>query len=116
MKVVQQIVSQSHGTSSHQIIVRNVAADEEGASITDCGDTITIATPENLTEQVAMTLATAIGDGTLLAAAGTVEEAEGTVTMVTTEDAAEQGIQVVQQQEEYVITSPEEVEIQTVVL
>ncbi|XP_037544284.1 transcription factor E4F1 [Nematolebias whitei] len=116
MKVVQQIVSQSHGTSSHQIIVRNVAADEEGASITDCGDTITIATPENLTEQVAMTLATAIGDGTLLATAGTVEEAEGTVTMVTTEDAVEQGIQMVQQQEEYVITSPEEVEIQTLVL
>ncbi|XP_044036896.1 transcription factor E4F1 [Siniperca chuatsi] len=119
MKVVQQIVSQSHGaggTGSHQIIVRNVAMNEEGASISDCGDTITIATPESLTEQVAMTLASAISDGTLLATAGTVETADGTVTMVTTEEAVEEGIQMVQQQEEYVITSPEEVEIQTVIV
>ncbi|XP_029997503.1 transcription factor E4F1 isoform X2 [Sphaeramia orbicularis] len=119
MKVVQQIVSQSHGaggTGSHQIIVRNVSANEEGPSISDCGDTITIATPESLTEQVAMTLASAISDGTLLATASTVETAEGTVTMVTTEEAVEEGIQMVQQQEEYVITSPEEVEIQTVIV
>uniref|UniRef100_A0A8C9Z9D3 Transcription factor E4F1 n=1 Tax=Sander lucioperca TaxID=283035 RepID=A0A8C9Z9D3_SANLU len=119
MKVVQRIVSQSHaagGTGSHQIIVRNVAMNEEGASISDCGDTITIATPESLTEQVAMTLASAISDGTLLATAGTVETADGTVTMVTTEEAVEEGIQMVQQQEEYVITSPEEVEIQTVII
>ncbi|KAF1379455.1 hypothetical protein PFLUV_G00176230 [Perca fluviatilis] len=119
MKVVQRIVSQSHaagGTGSHQIIVRNVAMNEEGASISDCGDTITIATPESLTEQVAMTLASAISDGTLLATAGTVEMADGTVTMVTTEEAVEEGIQMVQQQEEYVITSPEEVEIQTVII
>ncbi|KAM9345744.1 transcription factor E4F1 [Symphorus nematophorus] len=119
MKVVQRIVSRSHGaggTGSHQIIVRNVAVNEEGASISDCGDTITIATPESLTEQVAMTLASAISDGTLLATAGTVETADGTVTMVTTEEAVEEGIQMVQQQEEYVITSPEEVEIQTVIV
>ncbi|KAM4531851.1 transcription factor E4F1 [Odontesthes bonariensis] len=116
VKVVQRIVSQSHGTGSHQIIVQNVAVNEEGASISDCGDTITIATPESLTEQVAMTLASAISDGTLLATAGTMEAAEGTVTMVTTEEAAEEGIQMVQQQEEYVITSPEEVEIQTVIV
>ncbi|XP_028267992.1 transcription factor E4F1 isoform X2 [Parambassis ranga] len=119
MKVVQQIVSQSQaagGTGSHQIIVRNVAVNEDGSSISDCGDTITIATPESLTEQVAMTLASAISDGTLLATAGTVETAEGTVTMVTTEEAVEEGVQMVQQQEEYVITSPEEVEIQTVVV
>ncbi|XP_010728987.3 transcription factor E4F1 [Larimichthys crocea] len=119
MKVVQRIVSQSHGaggTGSHQIIVRNMAVDEEGASISDCGDTITIATPESLTEQVAMTLASAISDGTLLATAGTVETPDGTVTMVTTEEAVEEGIQMVQQQEEYVITSPEEVEIQTVIV
>ncbi|XP_040047234.2 transcription factor E4F1 isoform X2 [Gasterosteus aculeatus] len=118
MKVVQQIVSQSHnagGTGSHQIIVRNMAMDEESASISDCGDTITIATPESLTEQVAMTLASAISDGTLLATAGTVETADGTVTMVTTEEAVEEGMQMVQQ-EEYVITSPEEVEIQTVIV
>uniref|UniRef100_A0A1A7Z053 Transcription factor E4F1 n=1 Tax=Iconisemion striatum TaxID=60296 RepID=A0A1A7Z053_9TELE len=116
MKVVQQIVSQSHSAGGHQIIVRNMAVDEEGASISDCGDTITIATPESLTEQVAMTLASAISDGTLLATTGTVEETEGTVTMVTTEEAVEEGIQVVQQQEEYVITSPQEVEIQTVIV
>uniref|UniRef100_UPI003AB06ED3 transcription factor E4F1 n=1 Tax=Centroberyx gerrardi TaxID=166262 RepID=UPI003AB06ED3 len=120
MKVVQQIVSQSRGsggTGSHQIIVRNMAVDEEGASISDCGDTITIATPESLTEQVAMTLASAISDGTLLATAGTVETADGTVTMVTTtEEEMEEGIQMVQQQEEYVITSPEEVEVQTVIV
>uniref|UniRef100_A0A3B5M0S8 Transcription factor E4F1 n=1 Tax=Xiphophorus couchianus TaxID=32473 RepID=A0A3B5M0S8_9TELE len=115
MKVVQQIVSQSHGAASHQIIVRNVGVDEESASISDCGDTITIATPESLTEQVAMTLASAISDGTLLATTGTAEDVGGTVTMVTTEEAVE-GIEMVQQQEEYVITSPEEVEIQTVVV
>ncbi|XP_034449694.1 transcription factor E4F1 isoform X2 [Hippoglossus hippoglossus] len=119
MKVVQRIVNQSRsagGTGSHQIIVRNVAVDEEGPTISDCGDTITIATPESLTEQVAMTLASAISDGTLLASTETVEMADGTVTMVTTEEAGEEGIQVVQQQEEYVITTPEEVEIQTVIV
>ncbi|KAF3846411.1 hypothetical protein F7725_003489, partial [Dissostichus mawsoni] len=118
MKVVQRIVSQSQAagnTGSHQIIVRNVAMNEEGASISDCGDTITIATPESLTEQVAMTLASAISDGTLLATTGTVETADGTVTMLTTEETVEEGIHMVQQQEEYVITSPEEVEIQTVI-
>lgn len=107
------------GTGSHQIIVRNVSVNEEGPTISDCGDTITIATPESLTEQVAMTLASAISDGTLLATASTVETSEGTVTMVTTEEAVEaveEGIQMVQQQEEYVITSPEEVEIQTVIV
>lgn len=118
MKVVQHIVSQSHGAGAGnpQIIVRNVGANEEGPSISDCGDTITIATPESLTEQVAMTLASAISDGTLLGTTGTVETPEGTVTMVTTQEAIEQGVQTVQQQqEEYVITSPE-VEIQTVVV
>ncbi|XP_061892715.1 transcription factor E4F1 isoform X2 [Entelurus aequoreus] len=111
VKVVQRIVSQSHsagGTGSHQIIVRNAVTNDEGTSITDCGDTITIATPESLTEQVAMTLASAISDGTLLAQA--VEPTEGTVAMVTTEEA--EGVQ-----QEYVITTtPQEVEIQTVIV
>uniref|UniRef100_A0A3B4BA96 Transcription factor E4F1 n=1 Tax=Periophthalmus magnuspinnatus TaxID=409849 RepID=A0A3B4BA96_9GOBI len=115
MKVVQQIVSQSHGagTGSPQIIVRNAGANEEGLSISDCGDTITIATPESLTEQVAMTLASAINDGTLLGTTGTVETPEGTVTVVTTQQDIEEGVQMVQQQqqEEYVLTP--EVEIQT---
>lgn len=116
MKVVQRLVSQSQGgTGSRQIIVRNVL-NEEGTSISDCGDTITIATPESLTEQVAMTLASAISDGTLLASAGAVETSDGTVTMVTAEEEVQGGTQIVQQQEEYVITSPEEVEIQTVIV
>ncbi|XP_061605376.1 transcription factor E4F1 isoform X2 [Phyllopteryx taeniolatus] len=122
VKVVQQIVSQSHSagsTGSHQIILRNVSGGEEGASIVDCGDTITIATPESLTEQVAMTLASAISDGTLLADA--VKTAQGTVAMVTMEEAVEEGIQLVEQQqeeeEEYdVITTPQEVEIHTVIV
>lgn len=121
MKVVQRIVSQSRGsnsTGSRQIIVRNTAVDEEGASISNCGDTITIATPESLTEQVAMTLASAIGDGTLLTTTGALDSSVGTVTMVTSGEAATQQeeIQLVQQQEEYMITSPEEVEIQTVIV
>ncbi|XP_059407298.1 transcription factor E4F1 isoform X2 [Carassius carassius] len=106
MKVVQQIVSQSHG--GHQIIVRNVAADET-PGISDCGDTITIATPESLTEQVAMTLANALSDGTILTT--TSEGAVETVTMVTAEN-----IETMEQEEQYVITSPDEVEIQTMVV
>ncbi|CAG11444.1 unnamed protein product, partial [Tetraodon nigroviridis] len=119
MKVVQRIVSQARGANgigSRQIIVRNTAMDEEGASISDCGDTITIRTPERLTEQVAMTLASAIDNGTLLTTAGALDASVGTVTMVTSEEAAQEEIQLVQQQEEYVITSPEEVEIQTVIV
>uniref|UniRef100_A0A3B1JSH6 Transcription factor E4F1 n=1 Tax=Astyanax mexicanus TaxID=7994 RepID=A0A3B1JSH6_ASTMX len=111
MKVVQQIVSQSHG--SHQIIVRNVGANES-PSVSDCGDTITIATPESLTEQVAMTLANAIGDGTILTTStteGTVETQHATVTMVAAED-----VELMQQQEQYVIASPDDMEIQTVVV
>nr|XP_015215738.1 PREDICTED: transcription factor E4F1 isoform X2 [Lepisosteus oculatus] len=109
MKVVQQIVNQSH--SGHQIIVQNVTMDEGAALSTDCGDTITIATPESLTEQVAMTLASAISDGAILAAEGSLEARDGTVTMVASRD-----IEVMEQAEEFVITSPEEVEIQTVIV
>ncbi|XP_036392963.1 transcription factor E4F1 [Megalops cyprinoides] len=109
MKVVQQIVSQSQ--SGHQIIVQNVSMDENAAISSDCGDTITIATPESLTEQVAMTLASAISDGAILTTDGTLEAAGGTVTMVESRD-----IEVMEQAEEFVITSPEEVEIQTVIV
>ncbi|XP_072550357.1 transcription factor E4F1 isoform X2 [Salminus brasiliensis] len=111
MKVVQQIVSQSHG--SHQIIVRNVGANES-PSVSDCGDTITIATPESLTEQVAMTLANAIGDGTILTTSATedaMETQHATVTMVAAED-----VELMQQEEQYVIASPDDMEIQTVVV
>ncbi|XP_019737040.1 transcription factor E4F1 isoform X2 [Hippocampus comes] len=116
VKVVQQIVSQSHdagGTASHQIILRNVSGGEEGASIMDCGDTITIATPESLTEQVAMTLASAISDGTLLVQS--VKTAQGAVALVTTEEVVEERIHL-QDEEGYVITTPQEVEIQTVIV
>uniref|UniRef100_A0A673MY04 Transcription factor E4F1 n=1 Tax=Sinocyclocheilus rhinocerous TaxID=307959 RepID=A0A673MY04_9TELE len=110
MKVVQQIVSQSH--RGHQIIVRNMAADET-PGISDCGDTITIATPESLTEQVAMTLANAISDGTILTTTteGAVEMPHTTVTMVTAEN-----VETMEQEEQYVIASPDEMEIQTVVV
>lgn len=110
MKVVQQIVSQSHG--GHQIIVRNVTADET-PGISDYGDTITIATPESLTEQVAMTLANAISDGTILTTTseGAVETPHTTVTMLTAEN-----VETMEQEEQYVIASPDEIEIQTVVV
>ncbi|TRY84706.1 hypothetical protein DNTS_003921 [Danionella cerebrum] len=109
MKVVQQIVSQSH--AGHQIIVRNVEGDET-PGISDSGDTITISTPESLTEQVAMTLANAISDGTILTTTeGGEEVPHATVTMVTAEH-----IEGIEQEQHYVITSPEEVEYQTVVV
>ncbi|XP_051988139.1 transcription factor E4F1-like [Xyrauchen texanus] len=110
MKVVQQIMSQSHG--GHQIIVRNVSPDET-PGISDCGDTITIATPESLTEQVAMTLANAISEGTILTttAEGTDETPQTTVTIVASEN-----IETIEQEEQYIIALPDEMEIQTEVV
>nr|XP_055050710.1 transcription factor E4F1 isoform X1 [Misgurnus anguillicaudatus] len=109
MKVVQQIVSQSHG--SHQIIVQNLTADET-PGMSDCGDTITIATPESLTEQMAMTLANAISDGTILGSSSEGDaETHTTVTMVAAEN-----IETMEQEEQYVIAAPDEMEIQTVVV
>lgn len=96
IKVVQQVVSQAQG--GQQIIVRNVEANEK-PGIFDTGDTITIATPESLTEQVAITLASAISNGALLS---TASSTEGTTAM--------------EQDEHYVIASSDEMEIQTVVV
>ncbi|XP_053095048.1 transcription factor E4F1 isoform X2 [Pangasianodon hypophthalmus] len=96
IKVVQQVVSQAHG--GQQIIVRNVEANEK-PGVFDTGDTITIATPESLTEQVAITLASAISNGALLS---TTSSTEGTTAM--------------EQDEHYVIASSDEMEIQTVVV
>ncbi|XP_041943738.1 transcription factor E4F1 isoform X1 [Alosa sapidissima] len=117
MKVVQQIVSQSQqrGGGGRQIIVRNVVAGEDDvstttATISDSGDTITIATPESLTEQVALTLASAIGDGTILTAAAP----ETTVTMVTEGEAQE--VEVMEQEQFVIAAIPDEMEIQTVVV
>lgn len=117
MKVVQQIVSQSQqrGGGGRQIIVRNVVAGEDDtgaatATISDSGDTITIATPESLTEQVALTLASAIGDGTILTEAAP----ETTVTMVTEGEAQE--VEVMEQEQFVIAAIPDEMEVQTVVV
>ncbi|XP_026859121.2 transcription factor E4F1 [Electrophorus electricus] len=110
MKVVQQIVNHSRG---HQIIVRDVGANES-PGVSDCGDTITIATPESLTEQVAMTLANAISDGTILTTSATEDISEmphAAVTMVTAED-----VELMEQEPQYVIAASDEMEIQTVVV
>ncbi|XP_055098764.1 transcription factor E4F1 isoform X6 [Symphalangus syndactylus] len=113
MKVVQQIVHQA--SAGHQIIVQNVTMDEETALGPEAAaaDTITIATPESLTEQVAMTLASAIGEGTVLAArAGTSGTEQATVTMVSSED-----IEILEHAGELVIASPEgQLEVQTVIV
>ncbi|NWH73927.1 E4F1 factor, partial [Piaya cayana] len=110
MKVVQQIVNQAN--SGHQIIVQNVTVAENTSVSTDATDTITIATPESLTEQVAMTLASAIREGAVLTAEGSIETEEGTVTMVASED-----IEIMEHAGEFVIASEEgEVEVQTVIV
>lgn len=110
MKVVQQIVNQAN--SGHQIIVQNVTV-AEGAAAADTADTITIATPESLTEQVAMTLASAIGDGAMLATEGGLATQEATVTMVASED-----IEIMEHAGEFVIAASQEgeVEVQTVIV
>ncbi|XP_025226374.1 transcription factor E4F1 isoform X6 [Macaca mulatta] len=113
MKVVQQIVHQA--SAGHQIIVQNVTMDEETALGPEAAaaDTITIATPESLTEQVAMTLASAISEGTVLATrAGASGTEQATVTMVSSED-----IEILEHAGELVISSPEgQLEVQTVIV
>ncbi|XP_029327341.1 transcription factor E4F1 isoform X3 [Mus caroli] len=113
MKVVQQIVHQAG--AGHQIIVQNVTMDQETAlgSEAAAADTITIATPESLTEQVAMTLASAISEGTVLTArAGPNSTEQATVTMVSSED-----IEILEHGGELVIASPEgQLEVQTVIV
>ncbi|KAG8145427.1 hypothetical protein E2320_011959 [Naja naja] len=81
-----EIVNQAN--SGHQIIVQNVTVTDD-STMTAEGvdpDTIAIATPESLTEQVAMTLASAIGEGAVLTTEGGGEMEEATVTMVASED------------------------------
>ncbi|XP_004864695.1 transcription factor E4F1 isoform X1 [Heterocephalus glaber] len=113
MKVVQQIVHQA--SAGHQIIVQNVTVDQEAGlgSETASADTITIATPESLTEQVAMTLASAISEGTVLTArTGSNGTEQATVTMVSSED-----IEILEHAGELVIASPEgPLEVQTVIV
>ncbi|KAM6155272.1 transcription factor E4F1 isoform 2-T2 [Rhynchocyon petersi] len=112
MKVVQQIVHQAG--AGHQIIVQNMTMDQQAGLGTEAAtDTITIATPESLTEQVAMTLASAISEGTVLTArAGTSGAEQATVTMVSSED-----IEILGHAGELVIASPEgQIEVQTVIV
>ncbi|XP_066496540.1 transcription factor E4F1 [Tiliqua scincoides] len=110
MKVVQQIVNQAN--SGHQIIVENVTVAESSGMAPDSTDTIAIATPECLTEQVAMTLASAIGEGAVLSAEGGMEAEEATVTMVASDD-----IEIMEHTGEFVIASQEgELEVQTVIV
>uniref|UniRef100_A0A8C5VM68 E4F transcription factor 1 n=1 Tax=Microcebus murinus TaxID=30608 RepID=A0A8C5VM68_MICMU len=113
MKVVQQIVHQA--SAGHQIIVQNVTMDQEAGLGPEAAaaDTITIATPESLTEQVAMTLASAISEGTVLTArAGANGTEQATVTMVSSED-----IEILEHAGELVIASPEgQLEVRTVVV
>ncbi|XP_010595706.1 transcription factor E4F1 isoform X2 [Loxodonta africana] len=112
MKVVQQIVHQAG--AGHQIIVQNMTMDRQaGVGTEAAADTITIATPESLTEQVAMTLASAISEGTMLTARAGAQGAEqATVTMVASED-----IEILEHAGELVIASPEgQIEVQTVIV
>uniref|UniRef100_A0A8D0H090 Transcription factor E4F1 n=1 Tax=Sphenodon punctatus TaxID=8508 RepID=A0A8D0H090_SPHPU len=110
MKVVQQIVNQAN--SGHQIIVQNVTVADSTDVAADTADTITIATPESLTEQVAMTLASAIREGAVLTTEGGIETEEATVTMVASED-----IEIMEHAGEFVIASQEgELEVQTVIV
>ncbi|XP_053326437.1 transcription factor E4F1 isoform X2 [Spea bombifrons] len=108
LEVVQQIVSTA--SPGQQIIVQNVVLDEGSDAATEevsTMDTLTIATPESLTEQVAMTLASAVCERSILAKDLPMEERE-----VVTED-----VDMVDQDEEFVITSHEdELEVQTVIV
>ncbi|XP_078062934.1 transcription factor E4F1 isoform X2 [Mustelus asterias] len=107
MKVVQQIVNQAN--SGHQIIVQNVSMEENNEEI---ADTITIATPDSLTEQVAMTLASGIEVGEALMTDSSLETGHNTVTVVAADD-----IEMLEHTEEYMIATQDgDVEIQTVVV
>ncbi|XP_058536798.1 transcription factor E4F1 isoform X2 [Ochotona princeps] len=113
MKVVHQIVHQA--SAGHQIVLQNLSVGPEAGLGPEAAaaDTITIATPESLTEQVAMTLASAISEGTVLAArTGATGSEQATVTMVSSED-----IEILEHGGELVIASPEgQLEVQTVIV
>ncbi|MEE6498017.1 hypothetical protein FKM82_002955 [Ascaphus truei] len=109
LKVVQQIVSKA--SPGQQIIVRNVTLDQSNlpsmADVT-AADTITIATPEALTEQVAMTLASAMEEGALLAKKTPTEGKDA---------AGAEDVEMEEHAGEFVITSHEgDVEVQTIIV
>lgn len=125
LKVVQQIVNTA--SPGQQIIVQNLTLDDSTEPCIEevpTTDTITIATPESLTEQVALTLASAVGDGTLITSeAAASEEVIVPEEVVIPEELAmpeevvtQEDIEM-EQNEEFVITTVhEEVEVQTVIV
>ncbi|XP_069503449.1 transcription factor E4F1 isoform X2 [Ambystoma mexicanum] len=108
INVVQQLVN--HANSGHQIIVQNLTL-ARNADQVDASDTITIATPESLTEQVALTLASAIGESAVMTTKASMDT-DGTLTLVASED-----VDMLDQSDDFVLASNEgEVEVQTVVV
>ncbi|XP_018092063.1 transcription factor E4F1 isoform X4 [Xenopus laevis] len=105
--VVQQIVSD--GSPSQQIIVQNMSIDgEERVEEVPTTDTIAIATPELLTEQVALTLASAMEDGVVVAKEEPMEEQHIPVP---------EEVEMMENAEEFVIESHnEDLEVQTVIV
>ncbi|KAM3917015.1 transcription factor E4F1 isoform 3-T3 [Leptodactylus fuscus] len=105
LNVVQQLVS--NASPGQQIIVQNMTLDDTTEPCIEevpTTDTITIATPESLTEQVALTLASAIGDGTVIT-----NDVSPVEEVIVPEDVEQVG--------EFVITSHDgEVEVQTVIV
>ncbi|XP_071976149.1 transcription factor E4F1 isoform X2 [Engystomops pustulosus] len=105
LNVVQQLVSSA--SPGQQIIVQNVTLDDTTEPCIEevpTTDTITIATPESLTEQVALTLASAI-DGSVI----TNDDVSPVEEVIVPEDVEQVG--------EFVITSQEgDVEVQTVIV
>ncbi|XP_069590659.1 transcription factor E4F1 isoform X2 [Ranitomeya imitator] len=107
LNVVQHLVRSAN--SGQRIIVQNVTLDDDDTTEpcieeVPTTDTITIATPESLTEQVALTLASAIGDGAVIA-----NELSPVEEVIAAED--------VEQVEEFVIAAQTgEVEVQTVIV
>ncbi|XP_072273625.1 transcription factor E4F1 isoform X2 [Pyxicephalus adspersus] len=138
LKVVQQIVSTA--TPGQQIIVQNVTLDDGTETCIEevpTTDTITIATPESLTEQVALTLASAVVDGTVITSEATAGEEviipdevvvpEEVVVpheviipevSVSEEVVAQEEVEMVEQVGEFVIATLHggEVEVQTVIV
>lgn len=125
LKVVQQIVNTA--SPGQQIIVQNLTLDDSTEPCIEevpTTDTITIATPESLTEQVALTLASAVGDGTLITSEAAAseevivpEEVVIPEELAMPEEVVTQDDIEMEQNEEFVITTVhEEVEVQTVIV
>ncbi|KAM4632285.1 transcription factor E4F1 isoform 2-T2 [Discoglossus pictus] len=114
LNVVQEIVSTA--SPGQHIIVRNVTLDDShpGMEEVSTTDTIAIATPESLTEQVTMTFASAIGDGVVIPNEQTTADEEIAPTI---EDVKMEVEVEMEQAGEFVIASHDgELEVQTVIV